>query len=220
MSDDVLQAFTPAEARSFWDDRHRAAGDLASGGNIGYSTASNAMLYAVRAARLIECTAPWQGREDPLRVLDAGCGKGWFSRAMAGFGHRVDGIDSSVFAIEQCREAAGPMESYAVSELASWAPPHLYDVVYCIDVLYHLLDDEEWERSVRHLCSLVGVGGRVLLVDHDAVTDRLWSKYQLTRGTGRYEALLAECGLTYERFVPNNFRHDPSGFHVAARRSA
>lgn len=220
MSESGPLAYTPEQTRAFWDERHRAADELASGGNIGYSSGSNAMLYAVRSARLIECTGAWQGVAAPLRVLDAGCGKGYFARAMAGFGHRVDGIDTSPHAIGHCAELAGPAESYAVSDLASWSPSGLYDVVYCIDVLYHLLDDDEWEASVRRLCSLVGVGGRVLLVDHGGEEDREWTFYQRTRAASRYRELLADCGLTYERFVPNNFRHDPSGFHVAQRRAS
>lgn len=213
------EAFTASEARSYWDDRHTAADELASGGNISHSHASNSMFYAVRTARLIEALTPWTASLAPLTVLDAGCGKGVFSRAMGSFGHRVDGIDTSPVAIAECVRGAGPLESYAVSDLVSWSSTHLYDAVVSIDVLYHLMDDLEWEASVRHLCSLTGVGGRVLLVDHDRDDDRVWSHYQKTRSAQRYRDLLADCGFAYDRYVRNDFRDDPSGFHIATRMS-
>jgi 2-polyprenyl-3-methyl-5-hydroxy-6-metoxy-1,4-benzoquinol methylase len=211
------EAFTATEARTYWDRRHAESDDLASGGNISMSRAENAMFYAVRTARLLEVLGTQSDPASPLRVLDAGCGQGHFSRAIASFGHRVDGIDTSEVAVAGCRAAAGPLESYALSALQDWSPSHLYDVVVSIDVLYHLMDDREWEASVRHLASLVRLGGRIGLVDHQADADRTWSHYQKTRAAGRYRAVLEECGMTVERFVRNDFRDDPAGMHVAVR---
>jgi 2-polyprenyl-3-methyl-5-hydroxy-6-metoxy-1,4-benzoquinol methylase len=208
---------TPEESRAYWDERHAQADDLASGGNIGYDRGTNAMLYVVRTARLIEVLGPGTDSIVPLRVLDAGCGKGYFSRQLGRFGHRVDGIDTSDHAIEVCRAEAGPSESYAVSELSRWSPPHLYDAVVCIDVLYHLMDDAEWEASVRNLASLVRLGGILGLVDHDRDEDRVWRNYQKTRAVSRYQDLLQECGFEVRRFVRNAFKDDPSGMHVAVR---
>ena len=208
---------TPRESREYWDSRHATSDELASGGNIGYDRPTNAMLYAVRSARLVEAIGPGTDPSLPLRVLDAGCGKGYFSRELASFGHAVDGIDTSPNAVALCRAQAGPRERYELSALADWAPPYLYDAVVCIDVLYHLMDDEEWTASVRALASLVRLGGILGLVDHDSPTDRVWQDYQKTRSVGRYQALLAECGFEVRRFVPNAFKNDPSGMHVAIR---
>ena len=216
-TDDGVSPYTSAESRVYWDRRHATAAELGSGGHISMGESENAMLYAVRVARLLEVLGTQAEPQSPLRVLDAGCGKGHFSRAIASFGHRVDGIDTSEVAIAVCRDRAGPAESYAVSALRDWTVPHLYDVVVSIDVLYHLMDDEEWETSVRHLASLVRLGGRIGLVDHEADRDHVWSTYQKTRAAGRYRAVLESCGMRMERFVRNDFRADPSGMHVATR---
>lgn len=211
------EAFTATEARSYWDRRHASEDDLASGGNVSFDRPTNAMLYAVRTARLLEVVGYETNPQVPLRVLDAGCGKGYFTRALGEFGHEVDGIDTSEHAIGFCRSQAGPRERYHVSALAQWRPPRLYDVVVSIDVLYHLMDDQEWEASVRHLASLVRLGGRIGLVDHDSAEDRVWSHYQKTRGRPRYEAVLDDCGMAVTGFVPNDFKNDPSGMHIAVR---
>lgn len=208
---------TPTESRAYWERRHSRHDELSAGGNTGYDYATNAMLYAVRSARLVEVLGAGTSPSAPMRVLDAGCGKGYFSRVLASFGHRVDGIDTSDTAIAECRAKGGPHERYELSPLSEWSPPYLYDAVLSIDVLYHLMDDTEWEASVRHLASLVRLGGILGLVDHDTDRDRVWSNYQKTRSVQAYRDVLESCGLQVRRFVRNDFKDDPSGMHVAVR---
>ena len=213
----VVEGLSPELSRSYWDKRHAEADALASGGHISYDMSSNAMLYAVRTARLITALGDRSDPRAPLRILDAGCGKGNFTRSLAAFGHLVDGIDPSVHANNLCREQAGPGESFHVSTLSEWQAPYLYVAVVCIDVLYHLMDDAEWEASVRNLGQQVRLGGRLGLVDHDRETDRVWSNYQRTRGLPRYRALLEEMGFRMTGVVRNDFRDDPSGMLMAVR---
>ncbi len=208
-----------AQSRAYWDQRHASTGALSSGGNISWDEPTNAMLYAVRAARLVEALGPGTDPHAPRRVLDAGCGKGYYTRLLAGFGHRVDGIDTSVHAISHCRSLAGPRQSFHVCALSDWSPSYLYDAVVCIDVLYHLMDDAEWEASVRHLASLVRLGGRLGLVDHDRDEDKVWRDYQKTRASSRYGDVLESCGFELLGFVRNDFQNDPSGMHMAVRVS-
>jgi len=205
------------EARDYWDTRHGAEANLRSGGNIGLSEEGNELIYALRVGRLIEVLEFESAPTAPLRILDAGCGKGYFSRALASFGHEVDGIDTSEEAIADCRELAEERQSFAVSSLAEWCPSYLYDVVVCIDVLFHILEDEEWEASVRNLGHLVRAGGRIVLAEHAADVDRVWARHQKTRAASRYATLLADLGFTYLRFVPNGLPGADVGFHVAAK---
>jgi 2-polyprenyl-3-methyl-5-hydroxy-6-metoxy-1,4-benzoquinol methylase len=205
------------EARDYWDHRHGAEADLRSGGNIGMTEAGNELIYALRVGRLIELTRCESAPAAPLQVLDAGCGKGYFSRALASFGHEVDGIDTSREAIAECLELAGERQSFAVSALVDWCPARMYDVVFSIDVLFHILDDREWEASVRNLGRLVRIGGRLILADHGTDEDWVWARHQKTRAVSRYEVLLAEIGLGYLSFVPNGLPGTDVGFHVATR---
>lgn len=216
-SKDMVAVMGSQEARYYWDHRHGAEEHLRSGGNIGISEAGNALIYALRVGRLIEVIEYESAPTAPLRVLDAGCGKGHFARALASFGHEVDGIDTSEEAIRECLRLAEEGQLFAVSALVDWAPPRLYDVVMCIDVLFHILDDREWEASVRNLGCLVRLGGRLVLADHATDEDRVWARHQKTRAASRYEALLADLGFKYLRFVPNGLRGADVGFHVAAR---
>ena len=217
MTTEPPAAFGVQEALAYWDDRHRRLDELRSGGDMGYDHGTNELFYALRLGRLIDVVGDATSPGAPLRMLDAGCGKGWFTRAMASFGHRVDGIDASPAAIEECRRLAVGGDTYTVSVLGDWAPPYLYDVVYSVDVLFHLLDDEVWRSSMVNLASLVRTGGLLVVADHVTDHDRQWGRHQKTRAPQRYRDLLAARGFRYERFVPYRFRTSPVGFHVATR---
>ncbi|MDX6285613.1 MAG: hypothetical protein QOG53_1098 [Frankiales bacterium] len=205
------------DAVAYWNERHRKEGALASGGDISNDDASNELFYTVRLGRLLDIVGDGADTRAPRRMLDAGCGKGFFTRSMATVGHRVDGIDSSEHAIEVCRSLAVERDRYEVSGLNTWQPLYLYDVVFSVDVLFHIMDEDLWEDAVRNLASLVRWQGLLVLADHDRAVDRVWGNYQKTRAVGRYDELITGLGFRKESLVPYRFRHTPVGFNVYTR---
>jgi SAM-dependent methyltransferase len=149
----MADVLTTEDARAFWDARHRSRDDLTSGGDVSFDRASNELFYALRLGLLLQVLGDATNPVERLRLLDAGCGKGWFSRALGRFGYAVHGIDVSPVAIGFCRSESAT-ERYTVSPLRTWSPGGLYDVVVSIDVLFHLLDDGEWSESLLNLASL------------------------------------------------------------------
>lgn len=200
-------------AIAYWDGRHQRQDDLRSGGHIGMDHAANELFYALRLGRLIDVLGDLTSPREPLFVLDAGCGKGWFSRAVARFGHRVDAIDASPSAVEDARKAAGGPR-YEVSTLSAWSNPWLYDVVYAVDVLFHILDDSEWQASLENLASLVRLGGLLVVADEDRAEQRQLGDYIVHRARSDYLAVTDRCGLRHVDFVPYGFRDNLIGFHV------
>jgi 2-polyprenyl-3-methyl-5-hydroxy-6-metoxy-1,4-benzoquinol methylase len=204
------------EALDYWDARHRQESELRSGGDLTFDEAANRMFYAVRLGILVDLIGHQSSTVAPLSILDAGCGKGWFSRQLAQFGHQVDGIDESASALAHCRERGGGAR-YARSSLSAWRSPWLYDVVASIDVVFHILDDDEWERSIVNLASLVRLGGRLIVSDWGERGDRVYGDYQVVRGLDRYLPLARACRLRFDGWRPYGFRGNPIGFHVFTR---
>lgn len=202
--------------RAYWDNRHREHDDLASGGHIGLDRAGNELFYALRLGTLLALVGDLTSPAAPLFVLDAGCGKGHFARALTRCGHRVDAFDASGEAIDRAR-AAGGGPRYAESRLDAWRSPWPYDVVLCVDVLFHVLDDTEWTAGLRNLASLVRVTGRLILTDEDRPAPRALGDYILHRPTAAYRKLLEPLGLRHTEFRPYGFRENRVGFHVFTR---
>lgn len=209
------ELLTSTDAVRYWEERHRAQGDLRSGGHIGLDEAANQVFYYTRLGKLLEIVGDRNSLDEPLFLLDAGCGKGPFARALVGCGFAVDGIDSSPTAIEFCR-ATGPGR-YEVSDLADWRSPTLYDVVFAIDVLFHVVDDLDWQASVDNLASLVRIGGKLVITDEGGEVRRQAGNYIVHRPTSEYVDALAWRGFTYQEFRPYDFRDNRIGFLVFVR---
>jgi 2-polyprenyl-3-methyl-5-hydroxy-6-metoxy-1,4-benzoquinol methylase len=204
------------EAATYWNTRHQIEGDLRSGGDMTFDERTNQMFYMVRLGILLDVIGHQSDPVAPLFVLDAGCGKGWFSRELALFGHQVDGIDGSPSAIEHARQQGGGPRYYQ-STLSGWRSSWLYDVVFSVDVLLHILDHDEWERSLRNMASLVRLGGRLIVSDWAEQDDRSFGNYQVFRSRSRYLHLLRECGFRFDEWRPYAFRTNFSGLYVFTR---
>jgi 2-polyprenyl-3-methyl-5-hydroxy-6-metoxy-1,4-benzoquinol methylase len=211
-----MTLLTGAEASTYWNERHQRESDLRSGGDITFDEATNRIFYMRRLGMLLDIIGMQTNPVAPLYLLDAGCGKGWFSRELARFGHQVDGIDGSQAAIEMCREIGGGPQFHH-STLSGWRVNWLYDVVFSVDVLFHILDEGEWERSVRNLASLVRLNGKLIIGDWGEDGERVHGNYQVVRGRRKYLPLLEECGLRYDDWQPYRFRHSAIGLYTFTR---
>lgn len=106
-------------------------------------------------------------------VLDAGCGVGFFSKRLASAGYRVTGVDFAPDAIERAKaEDTDGAVAWTVSALETLDVGE-FDVVLNVDVLYHIVDDELWERSVRHLSNAVAPGGLLMIQESLVQPSRL-----------------------------------------------
>jgi 2-polyprenyl-3-methyl-5-hydroxy-6-metoxy-1,4-benzoquinol methylase len=147
----------------YWERRHLRAGATLEGvGLMGLGADGNALDYEKKwghVGAILERLRPSEGRS----LLDAGCGIGWFSERAAALGFQVEGVDFSAAAIETARAGVEADIRWHVNELHTFEPGRRYDVVMCIDVLFHVVDDELWEATVRRLASLVGGDGCLLI---------------------------------------------------------
>lgn len=204
------------EARRFWDRRHAAESQLRSGGDIGLTEADNVIFYQIRLGLVLSAIAGRSPLPPQFRVLDAGCGKGWFSRQLAACGITVHGIDTSPSAIEQA-EAAGGGPTYEVAALADVRPRRAFDAVICVDVFFHILDDDEWRESVLNLASVVQRGGRLVVADTTAGERKRLGSYIVHRSGSEYQELLSDRGFEDRGVLPYHFRNNPLGLHVYER---
>jgi len=209
MTSDLL---TQEKAIEYWEERYKKGSILRAGGDRGLSDAANKLFYALRAGKLLELIARRFNPLSPLLILDAGCGNGMFSDLLSRGGHIVTGIDSSKTAIEYCINRCSG--EYFCSEIRDFRPQNLFDVVYSIDVMFHILDDVVWEDSLVNLCSVAITGGLVIITD--AHLKERWIKfnYIIHRPDDDYLAVTKRLGLSFKDFHPYSFGGNPVGFYV------
>ena len=109
-------------------------------------------------AHIYKCVPP-----NGLKVLDAGCGPGYFLQQFSGVFPRstLMGIDYAVSAIEHAAKIV-PDARFAVDNLVRNVYPYHqpYDLVFCLQTLEHII---YWQTALRYLNSLVKPGGHLII---------------------------------------------------------
>lgn len=99
----------------------------------------------------------------PGTCLDAGCGTGEFSVALARRGWLVTGFDPSPYAIEIARARAAhvaPAVRFGLGGVDDFETGSTYDLVLAVDVLEHIENDA---AAMSRLASFLGRGGALVV---------------------------------------------------------
>ena len=155
------------------------------------------------------------GSSRQIRVLDAGCGKGWLSGKLAEMGFLTTGVDISEAAIEFAKNRG--LGSFYVSCLDQFSSPDVYDAVICMDVLFHILDDTLWENTILNLGSLLGNNGLFILSDD--LRDRTYhlGDYIVHRSRVQYTGVLNLLSLKIRAEIPYRVFGNPNSLIACTR---
>lgn len=193
------------EPREFWDQRLSDQFDLRGTGQPGLSVAYNRACYTLRRQVLDRALAA-EGF-DPARrkVLDVGCGTGFFTAYYLTRGAQLTGIDIAPTSIERLRKRH-PQGRFLLADIARTTPEGRFDLVNAFDVLYHITDDAGWERAVGGLAAAVERGGLLLLTDTFPAAERQpgEAEHNRMRPLARYRALLEPAGFEVRALLPTH----------------
>ncbi|UCC68730.1 MAG: class I SAM-dependent methyltransferase [Armatimonadota bacterium] len=116
-----------------------------------------------------------------LRVLDAGCGNGFFMQVLRDLGfQRVRGIDLSEPWLEECRRRNLEVEKRAIEDVRGDTQ---YDLILLMDVIEHLASPLD---ALKALCGALAEGGSLYI--NVPVCDSLQKRWQRRlRGMSRLE---------------------------------
>jgi len=114
---------------------------------------------------------------DGLRILDAGCGSGWYAEQLIGRGARLDAIDASAamvdFARERLEKSGLLSKGNATLEVADLADPlpfddATFDGIVSPLVLHYMRD---WRPTLRQMRRVLKEGGWLQLSTHHPAAD-------------------------------------------------
>jgi SAM-dependent methyltransferase len=182
------------DAGSYWQERVGADADLSVVGHRAMGPAYNGEIYA----RRIEATESMLARhvDKPLaqlRVLDIGCGSGFYTGFWQARGVReYVGLDISSRAIERLADAY-PEYRFMHADFTESLPDSLtdggsFDIVTIFDVLYHIVEDQRVETAIANLGGLLAEDGRLFIMDFLCRRNCRVSKHVIYRARDAYLA--------------------------------
>lgn len=141
--------------------------------------------------------------EHPQRIIDIGCGDGFFLKLLSQKGFLSDGIDASAKAIELCKKRVGHSAgSITCCFIEEFKPKERYDLILCGEVLEHIENDQAFLEQINRLAAIKSI--LILTVPLDM---RLWSKADDDAGHfRRYTKLeifakLEQAGFSIDGYV-------------------
>ena len=180
----------------FWQNRLSEHFDLRGTGHPGCSFDYNRRCYLLRALVLDATLARHAVGLAGRRVLDAGCGTGFFAEHYLTRGALVSGVDLTEVSVRELSKRF-PEARFEVGDLAEWRPRETYHLVSCFDVLFHIVEDAAWSRALDHLVEAVAPDGYFVFTEQFLLgrTGRLAAHNQV-RSRAAYAKALAARGMT------------------------
>jgi 2-polyprenyl-3-methyl-5-hydroxy-6-metoxy-1,4-benzoquinol methylase len=167
----------------------------------------------------------WFGDIENKNILDAGCAKGRFSKALVDMGAKIKGIDPSESFISIARENVPDAEFDIASVTDIPYDDNSFDGVLCLEVLEHVPDTE---KAISEMARVLKPGGKIIIIDKNILSLEpiylmptfLYKKIQEYRNKwmyprnfpfrekyftfGHIDRLLRKyCGSVHSRYLPN-----------------
>lgn len=193
--------YRPAE---YWERTLAEKFDVRGTGEPGLSLAYNRACYRLRREVLDRALAAAGIDPRGRRVLDVGCGTGFWTAYYTGRGADYTGLDIAPTSIARL-QAAYPGSRFVLADVSEADLEGHWDLVNVFDVLYHVTDDARWEAALGRLARAVAPGGALLVTDLFETPAGL-AEHNKMRPLERYRAVLDASGVrfAYEPLVPTH----------------
>ncbi|XKK41183.1 class I SAM-dependent methyltransferase [Nocardiopsis sp. ARC36] len=193
---------THSELRDFWE--RRLEGDWTESG-VGYRALGrpfNTWMYRVREEVFLREVAGLRPRG--ADVLDVGSGTGFYVRLWDRLGaSAVTGSDMTEAAVERLRERF-PEHRFVrqdASELDAFEDGS-FDAVSCMDMLFHITDDERYTAAVREFARVLRPGGLLVVSENCLRRPEQRGEHQVNRTLAWIAGTADKAGFDIVRRVP------------------
>ncbi|PRY00479.1 class I SAM-dependent methyltransferase [Allonocardiopsis opalescens] len=196
---------THDDIRAFWE--HRLGADWTETG-VGYRALGrpfNLWMYRVRWEAFLREAGALELDRPNTRVLDVGSGTGFYVRGWQHLGvGSVTGCDLTEAAVENLRERFPDAKFMRldIAEPGDAIEPAGYDAASCMDVLFHIVDDERYKAALASIAAAVRPGGYFVLSENFLHRPVQRGDHQVNRTLEWITAELDRVGFEVQRRVP------------------
>jgi 2-polyprenyl-3-methyl-5-hydroxy-6-metoxy-1,4-benzoquinol methylase len=203
---DINSRVGSSRSAQYWEQRLEANWGLHGVGHISYGAEYNRWLYKVRR-RVFEREVAALGVDwTKTDVLDTGSGTGVWIDAWRSLGVRsITGSDLTRTAVDRLRQAypesqilqldiSGPLENRSGRET--------YDVISAFDVLFHIVDDDDFAAALGNIAKLLRPGGLFIFSDNFLHRGKQNIAHQSNRTLEHISRAVSKAGFNIERRVP------------------
>lgn len=148
----MAEQATKFDDKTYWKQRHENEGSIKASGLKSVSVKANGYIYRILTEQYAKLLAKLD-LKDVKTILDCGYGDGHFLKFFNdNYGHmKLTGVDISQAAKDKIDFI--PKKRLHVGDLATLNLDKKFDLVHCFDVLYHVLDENDYRASLENMAS-------------------------------------------------------------------
>ena len=152
------------DAKAFWGDRFSRYGDSSRGpGDEGLSEASNDSDYLAAGAAFRAFCDKHQIDFAPAATLEIGPGNGFYTEIMAGLGAKaLTCVDITDVMFDNLRTRF-PFIDLRQGDVTERAIEGSFDIAIVIDVIEHIVSENDLRAALRNVAGAVSDGGTIVL---------------------------------------------------------
>lgn len=152
------------DAARYWEDRFRKYGPgLRSVGDEGLDEEANARMYSEAGKRLIAVCRGAGVDFRSARVLEVGCGNGYYAGLLLECGVTdYLGLDITDVLFPSLRQRFS-VYRFQKGDITESVPEHGFDLVIIIDVIEHIVTRDKFRAAIANIKASVRKGGLVIV---------------------------------------------------------
>jgi SAM-dependent methyltransferase len=188
---------TKTTDKAYWEARLTERYALDGVGYRGLGPSFNAWMYRARRELFLRRVRPLVQARPDLSVLDVGSGTGFYLDLWRELGvGSLTGSDLTDTAVGRLRERYPGIEVVRWDVGGEEGPPGgPFGAVSAFDVLFHIVDDERYERAFRNLFAALEPGGHLLFTDNFVHGPTLRADTQVSRSLTEIESTVRGSGF-------------------------
>jgi 2-polyprenyl-3-methyl-5-hydroxy-6-metoxy-1,4-benzoquinol methylase len=197
----------PFNARDYWESRLNQHYSLTGVGYRRLGLRFNEWMYRLRARVFARVAGSLGVAWSEARVLDVGAGTGFYVDQWHRLGVRsVTGFDITAKAVEELSRHF-PQDRFRQVDIGQALEPGIeaigpFDAVSAMDVLFHIVDDDQYARAFENIAALLRPGGWFLWSDNFLRHETERVEHQVSRSLAESERLVSRTGFEIVERVP------------------
>lgn len=195
---------TDYNPREYWKDRLGKNFSLAGVGYQGLGIQYNRWLYKARLRNLRKALRECNIEIKDKRILEVGCGTGFY----IDFWKRLN--PSDIFGIDITQKSVDelklkyPEHGFKTADISSldFKLNETFNIVTCFDVLFHIVNEESFERAIHNIKKVCEKKGYLLIADNFVKDFQPGGYHQKSRTYERYLEVLKRNSIKPVALLP------------------
>lgn len=204
----LIRTLNSNDAADYWENRLSKNYGLHGTGFMGLGLNYNTWMYKIRRQVLTRELRSLDIKFSEVSILDVGSGTGFYVDFWKQQGCRkLAGIDITDTAVEKLRikypeyrffkgNIGGKLDN--LEDLLAYK----FQVVSAFDVLFHIVDDEQYRMAFRNIHDLLEKGGTLMISENFVRMTPKRSSFQINRSADEIADIIVKAGFRIVRRSP------------------